>query len=51
MTWNLTPVLQIVQNFPEIFALAYSYHLAKFDDSMSFGLKDIFRNAPCPLIY
>ena len=28
-------------------ALAYIYHLAKFDDFMSCGSKDIFKNAPC----
>ena len=44
MTWNLAPVLQIVQI---IIILAYIYQLAQFGDLMSCGSKDIFKNAPC----
>ena len=31
----------------KIIVLAYIYQLAKFGDFMSYGSKDIFRNAPC----
>ena len=31
----------------KVIAVAYIYQLAKFDDFMSFGSKDIFKNAPC----
>ena len=31
----------------KIIALAYIYQLAKFDDFMNCGSKDIFKNAPC----
>ena len=44
-TWNLVPVLQIVQKIPEIIALDYIYQLAKFGDLMSCGSKVIFKNA------
>ena len=41
MTWNVTPVLQIVQRFLEIIALVYIYQLAKFGDFTSCGSKDM----------
>ena len=31
----------------EIITLAYIYQLAKFGDVLTFGSKDIFKNAPC----
>ena len=45
-TWNLGPVLQIVQRFLKTIALVYSYQLAKFGDFMSFGSKDVFKMHP-----
>ena len=46
-TWNLAPVIQIVQKITENYCLAYIYHLTKFGDFMSYGSKDIFKRAPC----
>ena len=42
-SWNLSPVLQIVQKFPK----SYIYQFAKFDDLMGFGLEDIVKSALC----
>ena len=45
-TWILAPLLQIVQKFLKIKALAHIYQLAKFGDLMIFGSENIFKNAP-----
>ena len=45
-TWNLAPVLQIIQKILEN-CYPCIYQLTKFGDFMSCGSKDIFRNAPC----
>ena len=38
------------KRFLKIIALVYIYQLAKFDDLMSCGSKDVLKNAPC-LVY
>ena len=42
-TWNVAPVLQVVQKIPENIVLAYIYQLAKFGELRSCGSKDIFK--------
>ena len=36
---------KLLKSFLKTIALVYIYQLAKFGDLMSFGLKDIFKNA------
>ena len=46
-TWNLAPVLQVVQKIPENYCPCIFYQLTKFGNFMSFGWKDMFKNVPC----
>ena len=46
-TWNLTPVLQIVQKIPENYFPCLYLSIGQFGDIVNCGSEDIFKNASC----
>ena len=46
-TWNLDIVLQIVHKIAENYCPCLHLSISEFGDLMSYGSKDIFKNAAC----